>query len=165
MEISQIESEVGALQKEIDEAEKEKRALEYRILDRKKLLDAWLMILRSKRGVDASAPAPLTQEQEPPDQVVSWSIAVPSSAADQDNGYGSKSRSIRMFVWNHRKSGVPLRDLARYAVQIGAHQNMAYRLVARLSEGEAPEFERRNGRVFPTRHLRLEESATQTTAN
>jgi len=53
------------------------------------------------------------------------------------------------------RSRVTLRELKAEAVRLGGHPNMAYRLVTRLSdETEPPELERRDGKIYPTAHLK-----------
>jgi hypothetical protein len=142
MTTDEIQEEMGNLRESIEQWERERSALDAKIDPARRELAHWEGIMIIRRGPEAALAA-----FGPQDNAVSDSV----------DGYGAKSTGLRTYIRARAANGVTLSELKAEAVRLGAHPNMAYRLVTRLSaETDPPELERRDGRIFPTAHLKGE---------
>ena len=144
MTTDQIKAEMENIQTRLKEWEQERAALDAKITPARQELDFWNGILRIRQGEEyAGAVRALT------------GIAIDNAITDASEVYGAKSNGLRLFIRERAATGVTLGELKAEAVRLGAHPNMAYRLVTRLSdETEPPELERRGDRIYPTQHLK-----------
>lgn len=144
MTIDQIQTEMGDVEARLKEWEKDRAALDAKITPAQQELEYWKGILRLRQG-----------ETE-----LDVGIAAAGHAFEEGmaaSGYGSKSNGLRSFIRARAENGVTMRELTTEAARLGAHPNMAYRLVTRLTaETDPPELERREDRIYPTAHLKGE---------
>jgi hypothetical protein len=142
MTTDEIQEEMGNLKASIEQWERDRSALDAKIDPARRELAHWEGILTIRQGPEAAFAA-----FGPHDNAVSDSV----------DGYGSKSNGLRWFIRTRAATGVTLSELKAEAVRLGAHPNMAYRLVTRLSdESNPPELERRDGKIYPTANLKGE---------
>jgi hypothetical protein len=147
MTTAEIMGEMDTLKESIEEWEQQRAALESKLAPARRELEHWAGILKIRLGDGHSDPQIAATIDE----------AVDNAVAEAAEGYGAKSNGLRAFIRNHTASGVTLSQLKEEAVRLGAHPNMAYRLVTRLStETDPPELERQGGRIYPTEHLKGE---------
>jgi hypothetical protein len=146
MTTDQIKAEMENIQTRLMEWEQERTALDAKITPARQELEFWNGILRIRQGEEyAGAVRALT------------GIVIDPAITEASEGYGAKSNGLRSFIRDRAATGVTLSDLKAEAVRLGAHPNMAYRLVTRLSdETVPPELERKDGRIYPTAHLKGE---------
>jgi len=146
MTTDQIKAEMENIQTKLKEWEQERAALDAKIAPARQELDLWNGILRIREG-----------ETYPDPAFAGIGPAIDAALTEAGEAYGAKSKGLRLFIRDRAAAGVTLRELKAEAVRLGGHPNMAYRLVTRLSdETEPPELERRDGKIYPTAHLKGE---------
>jgi hypothetical protein len=146
MTTGEIQQEMENIRASIEEWEQERAALEARIVPARQELEHWEKILMIRAGNIHIDPVSAAIE-----------LAIDNALTEAAEGYGAKSNGLRAYIRAHAITGVTLGELRAEATRLGAHPNMAYRLVTRLSaESVPPELLKRNGRIFPTEYLKAE---------
>lgn len=145
MESAQIRAEVERLQSLIADWESQ-------LAPARQELEYWKGILKLREGTPNGHPTLIYTLPLPG---VSHAAETPIEDG-QAEGYGAKSRALRLFVRSRASEGVTLQELTAEAKRLGSHPNMAYRFADRLTKATPPQLERRGDRIFPTDAMTLE---------
>jgi len=146
MTVDEIRSETAKLRQMANELEAQAKSV-------RQELNHWEEILRMRNQERMVVPQrPLTSAvpaQQPAGDE-------PGPGPEQKDPYGAKAKALRAFIRAHKALGVSVGEVVAEAVRVGSHPNAGYRFVARLTDAQPPELERRNGRIYPTVNLKSE---------